>query len=234
MSSNLRLDILIHELFVLPADSDYLLARFSALNRVYSSFFWAALQTIEKLIKANLLHKGCSVKRFGHDLAALSVELRTYDPDILDFELHPHERHREIFNIIDWGSTIVEDFISIVNLNGDASSRYNYYGYDFNSSYLLKLDQIVHRLRGNATGVEVFHDIRMTAEAKHNAFEDNMPFAPSDYMQGSIWGKFGVGSSVPEIEMALKGKLGHEGEYESWLKRNIKIKNDEIVRIRSR
>lgn len=234
MSANLRLDQLIHELFVLPSDSDYLIARFSALNGLYSPFFWAALQTIEKLIKANLLHKGCPVKKFGHDLIKLSAELKKHDPDILDFELTPNDRHLEIFKISDWGSKSVDEFISLINQNGNPGSRYNYYGYVYDSSYLLKLDQTVHRLRRQATGLDVFDDIRTNDEVKYYAFEDNTPFASPDYEHASIWGKFSSGASVPAIECALKGLYDHANQYESWLLKNIKISGEEISIIKNR
>ncbi|HOY23176.1 MAG TPA: hypothetical protein PK002_08470 [Cellvibrio sp.] len=45
---------IIKEAFIYTADSDYVNARFLSLNGQYRPFFWPALHSIEKYLKANL------------------------------------------------------------------------------------------------------------------------------------------------------------------------------------
>ena len=77
--NNVLKDI-IFETFIYTADSDYINARFLALNFQFRPFFWPALHAIEKYLKANLLIYGASVKgqEFGHHINFMAGELKKY------------------------------------------------------------------------------------------------------------------------------------------------------------
>ena len=56
------------ECFRNSADRDYVSARLCHRYGLDAQFYWAALQTIEKLLKAILLYNGKSAKKLGHNL----------------------------------------------------------------------------------------------------------------------------------------------------------------------
>jgi hypothetical protein len=51
-----------HKFFVAPSDRNYFFARFAKTYGINEEFWWQALQTIEKLLKAGLVLNGVSVK----------------------------------------------------------------------------------------------------------------------------------------------------------------------------
>lgn len=227
---------IVNETYVIPADFDYLNARFLSLNFLYRPFFWPALQALEKYLKANLLYHGVSVKgrEFGHDIVTMAATLEKYDNVLRDLKLVPHEMHNELQKLNLWGSTDVSDFLSAIYQYGVPSNRYNYYGSKYEASYLLKLDQVTYVLRSNIVEIEFLEKIKNRDSVYYYAFEQNMYFAPNDYKHQSIYGKFGMNISVPSIEAALKGRYGNSRYFENWLKKNIPIKEDEIAKIKNR
>ena len=71
------------EMFVDPADHDYVVSRWCYQNCLFGSFFWNAAQAIEKYLKASLLLNGRSSKKFGHDLVRLYDAVTEYADDLL-------------------------------------------------------------------------------------------------------------------------------------------------------
>jgi hypothetical protein len=77
-----RIKDIVDETFIFSADYDYLTARWLSINHLYRQFFWAALQAIEKYLKANLLYHGESVgqnnnknpKGYGHEIVRMADE----------------------------------------------------------------------------------------------------------------------------------------------------------------
>jgi hypothetical protein len=51
------------QFFVVPADRNYFLARFTRINGIPEEFWWQSLQAIEKYLKAGLVLNGESVKQ---------------------------------------------------------------------------------------------------------------------------------------------------------------------------
>mgnify|MGYP001201469416 CR=1 FL=1 len=225
---------IVDETFIYTADGDYINARFLSLNHRYRAFFWPALQSIEKYLKANLLYCGVSVKGFGHSIVSMAKELASHDKVLSNLELVPNEIHSQLEQLSLWGPTSVDAFLEAIMKFGDPSNRYNYYGSNYEASYLLKLDQVVYALRSNIVGNEVLSDLKKRKNLEYYAYEQNVCFAPESYQHQDIDGKFGINISVPSIELALKGRYGNQMVFENWLKENIKITNDEIRKIKIR
>lgn len=228
-------DIII-ETFVDPADTDYITARFMALNGQHRPFFWPALQAIEKYLKASLLFCGIPVrgKNFGHKLVSMANILKPHDNVLEQLSLVPVEQHSELKRLNLWGSHDPMEFIGSVEEYGDPCNRYNLFGSKYEASYLPKLDQVVWALRSKYLGTKALCGTGKNHFLDYAAFEQNFCFAPSDYMHGSFYGKFSLGATVPSIEAALKGLYGHANLFEEWLLNNIAIKREEIVEIRDR
>lgn len=224
---------LIDDIFTHPADTDYVSARFFYLTQCNRAFFWPALQCLEKYLKANLLHYGASAKGYSHNLGKLANELDNHSDVLKNLTLNPDSRHASIFVDVPWGSDKPKVFIDAIHEYGDASNRYNYFGAEIEASYLPKLDQLVYALRSNINPGDRLEGVGNNSSLRYYAYQENIPFAPSDFIQESIDGKFFLGSSVPGIELALKGHYGNKDIYEEWLTSNIVIKSDEIARIKT-
>lgn len=232
---NKLLDIIV-ETFVDPADSDFISARFMALNHQKRPFFWPALQAIEKYLKALLLSHGVSVKgrSFRHKIAAMSDRLGGYDDVLSNLRLTPVLEHEELRRLNLWGSEDPFEFIRKIEKYGLASNRYNFWGATFEASFLPKLDQLVFALRSRCVGTRALKGVGRNEKFHYYAYEQNYPFAPSSYHQGELAGKFIVGQEVPSIERALKGLYGHPAIFQRWLTDNIDISDDEISKIAER
>jgi|SRR5690554_4392147 len=226
------LDI-IKETFVDPADSDFITARFMALNHQKRPFFWPALQAIEKYLKALLLSHGVSVKgkKFRHKIAAMSEKLGGYDDVLINLRLVPVSEHEKFRQLGLWGSEDPFEFIQAIEKYGLASNRYNFWGANYEASYLAKLDQLVFALRARCVGTRPLKGVGKSKRFDYYAYEQNYPFAPASYVQGKIWGKFVTGQEVPSIEAALKGLYGYSTIFQRWLTENIDISEDEIAKI---
>ena len=227
---------IINETYVVPADSDYLIARFCGLNFLFQPFFWPALQAVEKYLKANLLYHGVAVKGcgFGHDIISMAEKLKKYDKVLIDLKLLPNKLHAQLQKLNLWGSESPDDYLNKIKDYGDPSNRYNYYGSAFEAPFLLKLDQIVFALRSNIVNFELLPKIKKNESIIYFLFEQNVNFAPDNYNHQSMYGKIGINMSIPTIETALKGLFGHPSFFEKWLKDNIPITKAEIEKIKAR
>lgn len=227
---------IIIDTFINPADCDYINARFMALNYQHRPFFWPALQAIEKYLKADLLLCGIPVKgkSFRHHIVAMAERLKLHDDVLKNLKLTPVEEHAELERLNLWGSHDPKEFISSIEQYGNPSNRYNFFGSQYKASYLPKLDQVVWALRSKCVGNKVLCGTGKNQAFDYAAYEQNFCFAPEGYEQGSFYGKFSLGESVPSIEAALKGLYGHAAIFEEWLVRNIEINQEEVDKIRNR
>ena len=231
-----RIKQIIVDVFVTPADNDYVAARFMALTGQYRAFFWPALQAIEKYLKANFLIEGKSVKGsdFGHKIVEMAKRFDSQYSIFADVQFAPAGEHVDLEKNDLWGSQEPFDFIRSVEKFGTASNRYNFFGADFEASYQPKLDQLIYILRSRCVGSELLAGVGKVSAYDYAAYEQNFSFAPPEYKQGSMYGKFSLGFTVPTIELALKGLYGNPELFEKWLTDNILIKKDEIDAIRNR
>lgn len=215
---------IIEETFVVTADDDYLNARWLSINGIYRLFFWAAAQSIEKYLKANLLFHGLSVKEYDHKLTSMANELRKHDKSFANFKLVIPNQIDELNIKNGWGSTSAGKFIEIVNKYGSPDNRYDFYGVNYEFSYIFKLDHLVSFLRRNVTKRIFPGKFNKFENVSFYAYEHNYYFAPSNYKHQSIFDlPCTYRITVPSIELALKNCYGHVRAYDLWLTEHIKI-----------
>lgn len=224
---------IVDETFIFSADYDYLTARWLSINLIYRPFFWAALQAIEKYLKANLLYHGVCVKDYGHNILCMARKLEAYDTFLKNTELAPRAEHEILVQRNLWGSTDVYVFLKTIEKYGDPNNRYDFYGSQYEFSHLFKLDHVIYALRANVTKLDLLHKVRDADRLSNIAYEQNYYFSPVDYKHQSIYGFGGAGVSVPSIEAAIKGVFGHQHVFVKWLKDNIKIDDRQINKIKN-
>lgn len=232
-----KVNDIIVETFIDPADIDYVTARFQYLGGAHRAFFWSALQAIEKYLKANFLFNGVSVrntKSFGHNIFKMAERLNNDYKIFKGIELKPIGEHSYLEEINFWGSYDPMEYVREIERFGKASNRYNYFGAVYGASYLAKLDQLVHILRSFCIVDYPLHGIGKSNCFDYAAFEQNFPLAPTEYIHGSMFGKFTAGGSTPSIKIALLGLYGSPKIFEDWLLENIYINEKEIREIKER
>lgn len=230
---SVRISQIITEAFVYTADSDYVTARFMALSGMKREFFWPALHALEKYMKAILLFDGQSVKEDGHKIVNLARRVFERHSNLKSLKLVPAARHRDLVTEGLWGPVDAMGFLEAITKFGEPSNRYDYFGAHYEASQLLKLDQFVHALRRLCLDDEPLRGTGKHEKYDYFAFQENIPFAPPSYEQGSPYGKLSFGMSVPAIEIALKGVFGHPEVFETWLLGHIRIKQSEIDAIKA-
>jgi HEPN domain-containing protein len=226
-------DIIV-ETFINSADMDYVTARFQYLGRSHRAFFWSALQAIEKYLKANFLFNGVPVKNnklFGHNIFKMAEKLNSEYKVFKNVQLKPIGKHAYLEEIKTWGSYDPLEYIRAIEKFGKASNRYNYFGADYEASYLAK---IVNTLRSFCILNYPLFGTGKIETFDYAAFEQNFLFAPAEYKHGSMFGKFSLGSSTPSIEIALKGLYGNAKIFEDWLLENIYMQERDISDIKKR
>ncbi|WP_191555636.1 HEPN domain-containing protein [Brevundimonas aurantiaca] len=134
---------LVHELFVRTADENYVTARWCAINRLTTDFFWLAVHALEKYLKAVLLVNGGTSKSHGHDIVKLYADVLAIAGPLLPVRL---EQPADL-NVPHWFDRSVEEFIAHLLANGNADNRYLIYGYATRSEDLHMLDAMVFAIR---------------------------------------------------------------------------------------
>ncbi len=140
---------LIRDMFAQPADEAYAIARWCWLNKMYASFYWNALHSIEKYLKASLLYNGQSAirnhanKNYGHDIEKLFQAVQAYALEFIPDEFVRPEK----INPNMWHDEAVIKFVQRFNSLGDPNNRYNLYGYFQRASDIYVFDQLVFSIR---------------------------------------------------------------------------------------
>ncbi len=138
---------LIIELFINPADEDYVTARWCFNNGNFNHFYWSASQALEKLFKACLLIKDASAKSAGHSLTKLLTKLDTL-PDTSAYLnkkclASPFPISQDLF----WQSKLVPDLLQHFEYYGSPDSRYGGTGIWVRPGLLFAFDELVCGLR---------------------------------------------------------------------------------------
>lgn len=134
---------LVHELFVRTADENYVTARWCAINRLNTDFFWLAVHAVEKYLKAVLLVNGKSAKSYGHDIVKLYAAVKVIAGPLLPDRLQQPAN----LQIVHWLERSADDFVAHLLRNGNADNRYLIFGYVTRSEDLHMLDTIVFAIR---------------------------------------------------------------------------------------
>lgn len=142
-------------IFIDTADEDYILARWCCFNRFSKQFFWNAAQAIEKYLKASLLLNGRSSKGYKHNLNDLFRDVESYAKDLIPNKLvSPPQVELLNQNPDLWGDSAVKEFVSRVNIHGDPSNRYDFFGIELEVADLFKLDQVIFVFRNLAVKLD--------------------------------------------------------------------------------
>lgn len=120
----------IKRLFLEPADTTYITARWHFLKGMHFEFYWSAHHAIEKYLKAIILFNNQGTKKLGHDIVkAYSVVSKIAGEKLLpqEFPRVLLERISHITSISDMSRLHykgVEEYIRNVSETGGANSRY--------------------------------------------------------------------------------------------------------------
>lgn len=137
---------LIFNLYVDPADQDYLSARWAFNNGLFQSFYNSAGQSLEKYLKAALLLQDQSARNYGHDLDRLYAGVSRLDPDrYLPAQLDLPKTTAMGRNA--WQDKPPNLFADYLKVYGSPDNRFAFYGTFVNGPVLHVLDILCHALR---------------------------------------------------------------------------------------
>jgi len=134
---------IIREMFLHTADENYVVARWSHDNQLFTDFFWNSVHALEKYMKAVLLINGKPAKGFGHGLAGLYGAVEQLAGPLLPALLtQPAD-----LEIGWWIDMTPMQFCEALDRNGNAANRYLTSGYIQHTWYLHMVDAMVWTIR---------------------------------------------------------------------------------------
>lgn len=135
---------IVQELFINTADDNYIAARWCFHESLNVDFFWLAVHSLEKYMKAILLLNGRSSKSYRHNIVKLYSDVQPLAPELLPTTLFkPDAAMPDEY----WRNEDVDVFLERLYQNGKANNRYQLYGYVRHAEDLWKLDQVVFKVR---------------------------------------------------------------------------------------
>ncbi len=153
---------IVWEFFVDTADDNYITARWSFVEGLKLDYFWLAVHTLEKYMKAVLLLNGRSGKSycdksgkcrsFGHDIVVLYEEVKSLATDLLPSKLEQPDRPE----IDHWHDETPEAYLQRLYRHGNADNRYQIYGFVQRPDDLSKLDIMAFALRRLCVPLDAF------------------------------------------------------------------------------
>lgn len=139
-----------HQFFVSPSDRNYFPARIAKTYGLNEEFWWQALQTVEKLLKAGLILNGVSVKNgYNHNIEKLWLKHKEVFGDLAVIDLKRPDKLSERL----WTDHSLEFFIAGINRMGHPDSRYGLLSYGNRNDDLFKFDQLTFELRRRTIGL---------------------------------------------------------------------------------
>jgi hypothetical protein len=168
----------IYESFVVPADQDYLMARFLAQKNLPRGFYWAAAQAVEKYFKAFLLMNGESVQRFtGHPLNALFEASIEIDTSLANLSILPHQSIQVEASVSHrLKKFAIRDFIRDLETHGSANNRYNAFGIEYNTGHLCAMDSLSFQLRRKIGAIPINESLKKISSDLILIFQKNNPW----------------------------------------------------------
>jgi hypothetical protein len=134
---------IIFDMFVRPADEDYVTARWCHNNQLVFNFYWNALQALEKYMKAVLLFNGKTAQNYGHNLQKLFCDVHIVAgfllPNILT---KPHG-----LSVNKWEDQQPLEFLKLIEDFGAPDNRYRMNRFVQEPYHLHMLDSMVWALR---------------------------------------------------------------------------------------
>jgi hypothetical protein len=111
---------MVRELFISTADDNYILARWCFQQKVNVDFFWLAVHSLEKYLKAALLMNGHSTLKYGHKIVDLYDAVRPLAPELLP----PEFKRPDNMPPSMWRVETVLEFLERLYRDGNADNRY--------------------------------------------------------------------------------------------------------------
>lgn len=221
----------IYESFVVPADQDYLAARFLIQNNLDRMFYWHAAQALEKYFKAYLLLRGYSVKQYSHGICKLWNDVLKHDPTICKIDVTPHpdvavpEFVKKYIRSLD----DVDKFIQDIGKFGSPANRYNAEGVVIETAYYYALDSFVFGFRKHIGCPDIFNSFStLTRAAVEGFLLDNPNYhvpEEASYLR-RLKSKPGVRIAhyTTTLEQLKNGCFGDDGTRAlDWLNKKMKI-----------
>jgi len=143
---------IINELFIATADDNYVAARWCFRERLNVDFFWLAVHSVEKYLKAILLLNLKSAKQYGHDIVKLYAAATPLAPELFPAMLVKPER----MPVEHWHVESAEQYVVRLYRDGQADNRYKLFGYSRYPEDLWKLDQLVFSIRRVCRPLEAY------------------------------------------------------------------------------
>lgn len=134
---------IVDNLFTRTADENYITARWCAMNRLQTDFFWLGTHALEKYMKAVLLVNGRPVKEYGHNILKLHAKISEFAKELLPLSLNKPT----VLQYEDWIVRDLQDFLGHFYRYGNPDNRYLIYGHSFRTEDLFMLDQAVFAYR---------------------------------------------------------------------------------------
>jgi HEPN domain-containing protein len=185
---------IIDELFIKTADDNYVTARWCFNHNMNVDFFWLAVHSVEKYLKAVLLTNGRTSVGYQHDIKLLYAEVRKFAGDLLPPEpVKPDRMPPEM-----WRNETFEQFITRLYRDGQADNRYQLYGYTKLPQDLWKLDQLVYNIR------------RLCKPLDANVMTKNLPGGPTSSNRDVLKNDPKRWTLPSRLEEALAGKLDED------------------------
>ena len=151
---------LIMQLFVDPADEDYVLARSAYTSGLFRAFYWPAAQACEKYMKAALLLHDQSVKGYNHSLldlfkAVVATDVTGIIPQHIDLP-DTNASGRAL-----WDQKSLSLFVDYLETYGSPDNRYGVIGTFINGPILYAMDIFAFSIRklirvSNLTHTDLF------------------------------------------------------------------------------
>ncbi len=145
---------IVRESFVNTADDNYIAARWCFVENLHVDYFWLAVHSLEKYMKAILLLNGASgkgyrdkatgkFKFFRHNVVILYEYIKCLAPDLLPNDLNKPGN----LDTDRWIDESPEAFLQRLYRNGNAHNRYLTFGFYRRNEDLFKLDLMIYALR---------------------------------------------------------------------------------------
>lgn len=183
----------VDELFTRTADENYITARWCAINRLQTDFFWLGTHALEKYMKAVLLVNGRPVKEYGHDILKLHSKISEFAKELLPLSLNKPT----VLQYEGWIVRDLQDFLGHFYRYGNPDNRYLIYGHSFRPEDLFMLDQAVFAYRRLICRLDASvipaHHLNATAWTNREMLKDSQSYFSY------------IGSSMPLCQL-LKSK----------------------------
>lgn len=222
----------IYESFVMPADEDYITARFLAQKSRYRAFFWSAAQALEKYLKAFLLTRGENVRSYRHCIKSLYDKAILLENDLsnINTAMHPSvAMDAEKFCIPAGKELSVREFIELIESNGHPDNRYNGNGLSFNFAYLFALDSFIFQLRKSIGASPIDENLKRMNEVFIDCFNFYNPwFSPNNYLSDIYSKGLRIGGYTTKIDRLSGHNHFYAKDIITWLHKKMMLPSSTI------